>query len=54
MSNRQFAALKADIARNGIITPLDVVKYKGQVYVVNGNHRLMAARQLGMNAVLEK
>lgn len=51
LSNKKYNNLKADISQNGIKTPLDVVKYHGFKYVVDGNHRLMIARNLNINIV---
>lgn len=44
-------ALVDDIARVGIQNPLEVVLHQGKVYVVNGQHRLAAARKLGLALV---
>ncbi|WP_420386231.1 RHS repeat-associated core domain-containing protein [Roseivirga sp.] len=51
MSNRQFAKLKADIKQNGIREPIKYTTYNGRRYVVDGHHRLRAARELGMESI---
>ena len=43
--------LKISMKLLSIKRPLDVVKYNGAKYVVNGNHRLMIARDLGIKIV---
>jgi ParB-like chromosome segregation protein Spo0J len=37
-----------DIAENGIQESIKVVEHNGSKYVVDGHHRLAAARQLGI------
>ena len=51
MSGREFARLKADIAKNGIQDPIKYVELNGQKMVVDGHHRLRAAQALGMRNV---
>jgi hypothetical protein len=51
MSRREFALLKQDIAKNGIKQTIQYVEVNGRKYIVDGNHRVMAARQLGMKTV---
>ena len=51
MSNRAFGRLKADIAQNGIQEPIKIVRFDGQMYVVDGHHRLRAAQELGLRSV---
>jgi len=51
LSNRKYNDLRGQIMKDGIKRPLDVVKYNGAKYVVNGNHRLMIARDLGIKIV---
>ena len=43
--------LKISMKLLSIKRPLDVVEYNGAKYVVNGNHRLMIARDLGIKIV---
>ena len=51
LSNRKYNDLRGQIMNDGIKNPMDVVKYNGSKYVVNGNHRLMIARELGIKIV---
>jgi hypothetical protein len=48
-SKRACGALKADVARNGMVQPIKHVEHGGANDVVDGNHRLAAARQPGMS-----
>lgn len=50
-SKKAFARLKDDIAQNGIKDPIKFVTYNGRKFVVDGHHRLVAARQLGIKEV---
>ncbi|MBI2824088.1 MAG: ParB N-terminal domain-containing protein [Planctomycetia bacterium] len=47
----QFEGLKADVAANGIKDPLKYVEYNGMKFLVDGHHRLRAARELGLKEV---
>lgn len=40
-----------DIKANGIQEPIKYVEYDGQMYVVDGHHRLLAAKRLGLTEV---
>jgi len=51
LSNRKYNDLRGQIMNDGIKNPMDVVKYNGSKYVVNGNHRVMIARELGIKIV---
>ena len=51
MSNRAFTRLTADVKANGIREPIKYVEDNGTRYVVDGNHRVMAARRLGLKEV---
>lgn len=51
LSKRQFGALVEDIRVKGIKTPIEYVEHNGHNYIVNGHHRYLAARQLGMSEV---
>ena len=51
MSGRAFNRLKADIAKNGIQEPVKFVEFNGRKYVVDGHHRLRAAKSLGIQNV---
>lgn len=44
-------ALMDDIKVNGIQEPIKYVEYNGQKYVVDGHHRLLAAKRLGLTEV---
>jgi ParB-like chromosome segregation protein Spo0J len=45
MPPEQFAALKADIAERGVLTPMDVDEHGN---ILDGHHRLRACRELGL------
>lgn len=51
LSNRDFQKLKDDIAKNGIKDPIKYVEHNGQKYIVDGHHRALAAKQLGLTDV---
>jgi ParB-like chromosome segregation protein Spo0J len=51
MSRRQFADLKADIAKNGIREPIKYVVVNGRKFVVDWHHRLRAALALGIRDI---
>ena len=51
LSNRQMNKLTNDIRANGIREPIKYVVHNGQKYVVDGHHRLIAARRLGIKEV---
>ena len=51
LSRRQYQALREDIARNGILDPIKYVEFNGRKYIVDGHHRLRAARELGIEKV---
>ncbi len=50
-SRRQYLKLKSDIRRNGIREAIKYVVFEGDKYVVDGHHRLQAARELGLREV---
>ncbi|MGK6353569.1 RHS repeat-associated core domain-containing protein [Parapedobacter sp. DT-150] len=50
-SKTAFAKLKADIKLNGIKEPIKFVEHNGKNYVVDGHHRLRAAKELGIQEV---
>ena len=50
-SRREFNRLKAEIAADGIREPIKFVIHEGEKRVVDGHHRLRAARALGIKRV---
>jgi len=50
-STREFAKLKADIAQNGVKTPISYIEHNGQKYILDGHHRARAAKELGLKDV---
>ena len=50
LSKKQYKNLVESI-KNGIIEPIKYVEYKGTKYVVDGHHRLRAAKQLGLDKI---
>ena len=51
LSEKQYSNLVESIRKNGIIEPIKYVEYKGTKYVVDGHHRLRAAKQLGPDKI---
>jgi hypothetical protein len=51
MSRRAFEALKQDISLSGIKSPINFVEANGRKYVLDGHHRVRAARELGIEQV---
>jgi RHS repeat-associated protein len=51
LSRRELNLLKSDIAKNGIKDPIKYVEVNGKNYIVDGHHRLLAARELGIGNV---
>ncbi len=51
LSKKQYKKLLESIRKNGIVEPIKYVEYKGTKYVVDGHHRLRAAKQLGLNKI---
>ncbi|OPX41853.1 ParB-like nuclease domain protein [Ruminiclostridium hungatei] len=51
MSKNQFKSFVETIKTEGIKEPIKYVEYNGQKYVVDGHHRLQAAKQLGIKDV---
>ncbi len=48
----QIMDLREDISKNGIQTPIELVKNNdGSISIENGNHRLQIAKELGMNEI---
>jgi hypothetical protein len=51
MSKNAFRRLVGDINQNGIQESIKYVEYEGEAYIVDGNHRVAAARQLGISEI---
>ena len=51
LSKKQYENLVENMRKNGIIEPIKYVEYKGTKYVVDGHHRLRAAKQLGLDRI---
>lgn len=50
-SKAEFRALKESIAKEGIKEPVRYVELHGRKYIVDGHHRVRAARELGIENV---
>ena len=51
LSKKQYNNLKESIKKNGIIEPIKYVEHNGAKYVVDGHHRLNAAKQLKLDKI---
>ena len=51
MGRNRMNALVRDIKANGMQQPIQFVEHNGTRYVVNGHHRLAAAKRLGLKEV---
>ena len=51
MGRNKFNKFVKQVDKNGITDPIDYVVHEGKNYVVNGHHRLQAAKVLGIDQV---
>lgn len=51
LSKKQYDSLVESIRKNGITEPVKYVEHEGTKYVVDGHHRLKAAKQLGLDKI---
>jgi len=51
ISKNQFRKLVENIRDNGITKPICYTEHEGVKYILNGHHRLAAARRLGLDTV---
>lgn len=51
LSEKQYNELVESIKRNGITEPIKYVEHNGTKYVVDGHHRLRAAKELGLDKI---
>lgn len=51
LSKKQYDTLVESIRKNGIIEPIKYVEYNGSKFVVDGHHRLRAAKQLKLEEI---
>lgn len=51
MSKRQLQKLTESIEQEGIREPISFTVLHGEKYIVNGHHRVLAARRLGIKEV---
>lgn len=51
LSKKEMADLVENIKSRGIKEPVKYVEYNGQKYIVDGHHRVLAAKQLGLTEI---
>lgn len=51
MSKREFNAFVEDVRVEGVREPIAYVEFNGEKYVVDGHHRLMAAKLLNLQSI---
>ena len=51
MSKKEFQNLMTDISSNGIQSPIKCIEINGSKYIIDGNHRVMAAKLLNIKTV---
>ncbi len=51
LNKRQYNDIVESIRKNGITDPIKYVEYEGTKYVVDGHHRLRAAKELGLDEI---
>ena len=51
LSKKQYVTLVDSIRKNGITEPIKYVEHNGTKYVVDGHHRLRAAKQLKLDKI---
>lgn len=51
MGKKQYAELVESIRKNGITEPIKYVEHNGTKYVVDGHHRLQAAKELKLKDI---
>ena len=50
-SKNQFKKFAESVSKNGITEPIKYVEFNGTKYVVDGHHRLKAAKQFNMKSI---
>ena len=51
LSKKQYSNLVESVRKNGITESIKYVEHNGSKYVVDGHHRLRAAKQLGLDKI---
>lgn len=51
LSKKQYSKLVESIRKNGITEPIKYVEYNGTKYVVDGHHRLRAAKEIKLDKI---